>query len=69
VQVDKTINPDSIGRERSKNQVEKQILIIQSQTSFTEKQFKSTMYGLNDHYNPLFKLSIDLYSSDPLLGC
>lgn len=42
-------------------QVELQLILIKCQKTLKDKQTECTRYGLRDCYNPLQKLSLDLY--------
>ena len=61
VQVDKTADPDGVGDLRTKYQTSKIMSIVDKESSIKDKHAISTRYGLYFHYNPLFKLSVDLH--------
>lgn len=62
--MDKEVNPRVIGRMRSKELSLHQRKEIGKQTTSKGKKELSTKYGLRDGYNPLDKLSLDLYRLD-----
>lgn len=57
---DKTISPERVGDLRNKEQVQKCIEHIRQQPTQRQKKEFRTEYGLQDTYNPLMKLSLDL---------
>ena len=61
MQVDKEMNPGAIGRLRDKELSLRQRGKIGMQTTIKGKKEMSAKYGLRDSYNPLDKLSLDLY--------
>ena len=62
MQVDKSKSPDEVGTLRNRELSLHQIEVIRRQPSANLKKIKSTQYGLNDSYNPLFELKyLDLH--------
>ncbi len=61
MQVDKAVNPEVIGTLRDKQLSHRQIQRIRRQSTLKGKREMSTLYGLRDSYNPLDRLSLDLY--------
>ena len=59
-QCDKTVNPTSIAKERTKTSSMTQTSLIK-QAEGSRKQSLQTKYGLHDRYNPLFQLSVDFF--------